>query len=246
MLEIQKQDRVLRLTLNRPEKRNALNLALCRDLVNALERADTDPSVGAILLTANGSAFSAGMDLSEALEADRTELDQIHERLFTIGFRLHKPIVAAVNGAAMAGGTGLAANAHILVACESAMFGLTEIRIGIWPFLIFRAIKAAVGERRATELALTGRAFDGRQAADYGLVHELCQAPQNRAEDIANQLSQSSAEVIRAGLEYVNRTRDKSWEDAGRSAWEIRRPIMASAEFREKVEQALANLRKGM
>lgn len=244
MLEIRQENRLLRLTLNRPEKRNALNLALCRELVNALEHADADPGIGAILLTGNGKAFSAGMDLSEALAADRTELDHVHEQLFTSGFRLRKPIVAGVHGPALAGGTGLAANAHVLVASEEAQFGLTEIRIGLWPILIFRAIKAAVGERRATELALTGRSFNGGQAFDYGLVHELSPFPEARAADIALQISQSSPDAVRAGLDYVNRTRDASWEDAGRIGSEIRRGLMASPEFAQSVQRVLANMGK--
>ena len=85
VLEIRQEKRLLRLTLNRPEKRNALNLSLCRELVGALERADDDASVGAILLNGSGKAFCSGMDLSEALQADRAEMDDFHERLFKIG-----------------------------------------------------------------------------------------------------------------------------------------------------------------
>jgi enoyl-CoA hydratase/carnithine racemase len=242
LLIVQQEERVLRLTLDRPEKRNALNSALCSALVEALNRADEDPSVGAILLTGNGKAFCAGMDLSEAVQADRIQLDQIHEQLFTAGYRLRKPIVAGVHGPALAGGTGLAANAHILVASEDAWFGLTEIKIGLWPILIFRAVKAAVGERRATELSLTGRRFTGQQALEYGLLHELSPSPLLRAEVIAKQVSQSSPNAIRAGLDYVNRTRDKSWEEAGRIGSEIRQSLMASDDFKQRVGQALAGL----
>ena len=173
MIETQLENRVLRLTLNRPEKRNALNIALCKAIVDAIEAAESDPAVNAILLTANGKAFCAGMDLSETLSAERSQLDAIHERLFTLGSRIRKPIIAAVRGPALAGGTGLAANAHILLAHPDATFGLTEIRIALFPILIFRAIKAAVGERRATELALTGRRFGGNEAKEYGLIDEI-------------------------------------------------------------------------
>jgi methylglutaconyl-CoA hydratase len=231
VLEIRREKRLLRLTLNRPEKRNALNLALCRALVEELERTDGDASVGAVLITGSGKAFCAGMDLSEALQADRAELDNLHERLFTAGHRLRKPIIAGVHGPTLAGGTGLAANAHILIAGEDATFGLTEIRIGLWPILIFRAVKAAVGERRATELALTGRVFGGREALNYGLVHEISEEPLARAAEIALQVSQASTDAIQFGLEYVNQTRDKSWDEAGRIGWEIRRKAMASPDF---------------
>ncbi len=239
MLEIRQDGRLLRLTLNRPEKRNALNLALCHDLVNAMERAETDPGVGAILLIGNGKAFCSGMDLSEALTADRAQLDEAHERLFTVGFRLRKPIIAGVHGHALAGGTGLAANAHVLVAGEGASFGLTEIRIGLWPIVIFRAVAAAMGARRATELSLTGRIFSGREAAAYGLVHEVSMEPLARAAEIALLISQSSADAIRSGLGYVNRTRDKSWEEAGRIGMELRNESIQSGDFAEGVRAFL-------
>jgi enoyl-CoA hydratase/carnithine racemase len=242
MLDVRQQGRVLRVTLDRPEKRNALNLSLCSELVTTFNRAETDPSIGAILLSGNGRAFCAGMDLAESIHADRAELDRVHEQLFTAGFRLHKPIVAGVHGPALAGGTGLAANAHILVASEEVAFGLTEIRIGLWPILIFRAVKAAVGERRAVELALTGRWFNGREAFHYGLVHELSPAPIERAEAIAFEISELSPGAICAGLEYVNRTRDESWEETGRIGSEIRRGLMESDDFKERVGRALEGL----
>jgi enoyl-CoA hydratase/carnithine racemase len=240
MLTVAAKDRVLHLTLDRPEKRNALNLSLCRDLVAAFERANTDPAVAAILLSGNGKAFCAGMDLNEALLADRTELDAVHEQLFTAGYRLRKPIIAAVHGPALAGGTGLAANAHIVVASDDAAFGLTEIRIGLWPILIFRAVKAAVGERRATELALTGRRFDAREALNYGLVHEVHSDPLVRARELAYQISQFSADAVQLGLDYVNQTRDTTWEQSGRIGSVIRQTLLDSPGFKEGVGRVLA------
>src|ERR1700730_3014534 len=171
MLESSRDGRVLRLTLNRPEKRNALNGALCKELVEAIEEGDRDPGVGAILVRGAGKSFCAGMDLDEMLTPAEADLGVAHERLFTIGRRVTTPIIAAVQGAALAGGTGLAANAHIVVASEDATFGLTEIRISLWPFIIFRAIVEAIGERRAVELSITGRIIDAREATSIGLAH---------------------------------------------------------------------------
>src|SRR4051794_22558403 len=102
-----REGRLLRLALNRPEKRNALDTALCRALVSALESAASDPAVGAILLTANGKAFCAGMDLAEIQQgANTNEINILQEQLFTFGDRLTKPLIAGVHGAALAGGTG--------------------------------------------------------------------------------------------------------------------------------------------
>lgn len=239
LLEIRKEHRLLRITLNRPEKRNALSLSMCRDLVAAIEAADADPSIGAILLSGNGKAFCAGMDLAEALEVDRDLLDDVHEQIFTIGYRVRTPIIAGVHGPALAGGTGLAANAHILVANENASFGLTEIRIGLWPILIFRMVSAAVGERRATELAMTGRTFTGAEALSYGLVHELSPFPVARAAEIALQISQSSADAIHSGLDYRIQTRDLNWEQTGALGREIRKNAMSAGDFAEGVRAFL-------
>ena len=186
-----REGRLLRLTLNRPDKRNALNAALCHALVNALEDAARDPAVGAILLTANGKAFCAGMDLAEIEPgADAEEINAVHEQLFTVGARLTKPLIAGVHGAALAGGTGLVANCHIVVAAPGATFGLTEIRLGLWPFLVYRAVAAALGDRRTLELSLTGRIFDTAEARQLGLVHEVADAPQERALEIARAIAQ--------------------------------------------------------
>jgi enoyl-CoA hydratase/carnithine racemase len=106
LIEVKQEGRVLTITLNRPEKRNALNLKLCRDLTEAFDRADTDHSVGAIVLNANGPVFCGGMDLKEVLEINENQLAAIHERLFTTIQRIRTPIVAAVHGSALAGGTG--------------------------------------------------------------------------------------------------------------------------------------------
>src|SRR2546428_6595 len=114
ILQAVPQGRLFRLRLNRPEKRNALNIELCRALVSALESADRDPPVGAILLSANGKSFCAGMDLDEAAAADPAEINEVHDRLFTVGARLGKPLVAAVQGAALGGGVGLVANCHVV------------------------------------------------------------------------------------------------------------------------------------
>jgi enoyl-CoA hydratase/carnithine racemase len=167
LIETSRDGRLLRLALNRPEKRNALNIALCRELIAALEAAQHDPEIGAILLSGNGKAFCAGMDLNEVT----TQVDDLHDRLFTAFSWMRKPLIADVRGPAIAGGTGLVAQAHMVFASEEAIFGLTEIRIGLWPFLIFRAMVHALGERRAVELSLSGRTFSAREAEAYGLVH---------------------------------------------------------------------------
>jgi enoyl-CoA hydratase/carnithine racemase len=233
ILEFVRNGRVLRLALNRPEKRNALSIDLCLRLVEELERAADDPSVGAILLTANGKAFCAGMDLDEVAAPNIGRIDQIQEGLFTIGARLPKPIVAAVAGPALGGGAGLVANCHVVIAGDNATFGLTEIRLGLWPFLVFRAVAAALGERRTLELALTARIFDAPEAAELGLIHQIAADPETRAAEVAAAIAESSPTAIRAGLAYVRQAGGKDAETAGEIARRIRGEVLGSRDFEE-------------
>jgi enoyl-CoA hydratase/carnithine racemase len=186
--------------------------------------------VGAILLRGAGKAFCAGMDLDEMLTPAEAALGETHERLFTIGHRVTTPIIAEVHGAALAGGTGLAANAHIVMASEDATFGLTEIRIGLWPFVIFRAVAVAVGERRAVELGITGRIIDAREAVSIRLVHRI-----GSASELATEVAQASWEAMRSGLRFVAESRGLEWDTAGEVAQRSRQELFGTADFAEGI-----------
>jgi enoyl-CoA hydratase/carnithine racemase len=234
LLESARQEQVLHLTINRPEKRNALNAALCGELAGAIEAADRDPAVHAILLTANGKSFCAGMDLAEiGVTTDSAAIDDVQERLFTLGARITTPLVAAVHGAALAGGTGLVANCHVVVADPAATFGLTEVRIGLWPFLIFRACAVAMSERRTTELALTGRIVGAAEALSFGLVHEIAADAAARGAEIARQIAGYGPGAIRTGLAVVHDSNGLDWKATAERSRAARKQIFETAEFRE-------------
>ena len=237
LLEVNREGRLLRITLNRPEKRNALSIELCHQLVITLDHAAADPHVGAILLSANGKSFCAGMDLSEILAADLKEASRVQEQLFSVSTRLTTPIVAAVQGAALAGGTGLVANCHVVIASEDATFGLTEIRLGLWPFLIFRSVALAIGERRATELALTARILNAQEAHGYGLVSEVCagDALGAHAAEIARRLAYASPTAVRSGLMFVQEIRQRDSHQAAEFARSIRMQVLEGGDFQEGV-----------
>lgn len=235
ILESSRQGRLLRLALNRPEKRNALSAQLCRELVNALETAERDQQIGAVLLTGNGQHFCAGMDLNEVGTLANEEINSGQEQLFTIGARLGKPLIAAVQGAALGGGMGLVANCHVVIASEHASFGLTEIRLGLWPFLVFRVLSVGLGERRAIELSLTGRTFDAAEARQIGLVHEVTSDLEKRAVELATAIAESSPTAIRSGLTFVQEVRGRDWRTAGEIARRIRDEVFESDDFGEGV-----------
>ncbi len=239
MIETHIIGRVARFSINRPEKRNALNSTTCRALLNAFDQAEADPAIGAIMLRGNGSAFCAGMDLEEVLSADQDELVALHERLFTVIDRARKPIVAAVQGAAIAAGTGLAANAHIVIAAPEARFALTEIRIGLWPVIVFRSVARAIGERRATELSITGRTIMADEALRFGLVTEVVSDAKVKGLELATKLSEFSPFAMGTGLEHLARTRGLNLAANTPIDHEMRGQLMAGEDFKEGVQSFL-------
>jgi enoyl-CoA hydratase/carnithine racemase len=235
LVEIHQRGRVLRIALNRPQKRNALNAELCLELVRVIEHAENDPAVGAILLAGNGKSFCAGMDLSEIGSGIPPGLNRAHEQLFTVGARLAKPLVGAVHGASLGGGTGLVANCHVVIGGENATFGLPEIRLGLWPFLVFRAVSAAIGERRAVSLALTGWIFGAVEAREMGLVHEVSADVENRAMEVAREIAAWSPTSVRSGMTFVQEVRGLGWKETGEVARRVRSETFESADFLEGI-----------
>lgn len=243
MLEVSVSNRVLRLELNRPERRNALSFELCQSLVEELARAERDDAIGAVLLTGRGASFCSGMDLKEVRDIDPGHLADVHERLFSAVHRARKPIIAAVQGAAVAGGTGLVANAHIVFATPDAEFGLPEIRIGLWPVLIYRVVAEAIGERRILEWSLTGRRITAHEAREAGLVTAVDEDPLRVAEAAALTVACYSASALREGMSFARESRGLSTRDQAVLAREVRDRMTAHKDFHEGV-QAFADKRK--
>lgn len=173
---------VMRITLDRPAKRNALNAGMIDRLADALAEAELNAEVRAVLITANGSDFCAGADLSELLASVDNTLEQNERDALRLGEvflairRLDKPVVAAVRGRALAGGAGLATAADIVIASEDASFGYPEIGRGFVPAMVMTMLRRSVGEKRAFELVATGRVIDAAEACQAGLVSRVVPA----------------------------------------------------------------------
>lgn len=189
-LRIEQDGRLCRIALAQADKRNVLDSAACHALLCELTEAAANPSTGAILIEADGPVFCAGAEPAD-------------DALFVIGRHISKPVVAAVQGVAISGGLALVANAHVVVAAQGTSFGFTSIRDGKWSESIFRAVAAAVGNRRALELGLTGRVFSTPEALAWGLVHQVAPAFEldDRATEIATALANASPDAVRAALE---------------------------------------------
>jgi enoyl-CoA hydratase/carnithine racemase len=178
------------------------------------------------------------MDLTEALETNPDEMLVLHQELFSMGARLRKPMVSAVQGTAVAGGLGLALNAHIVVASSGARFGLTEVRVGMWPYVIMPVVAAAAGLRKATELALTARIVHADEACHMGIVDVVVEpdALNEQAERIALDLAERSATVIERGLSFMQQIVGLDPASVAELAGKFRREAHASADFREGVQ----------
>lgn len=171
-------DEIRSITLNRPEKRNALNSQMIGELISAFE--DTArSSCRALILTGAGKAFCAGLDLEQlqqmecrTCEEHRADSEQVARLLRTL-YDMPKPTIAAVNGAAIAGGTGLATLCDFTLAFPDATFGYTEVKIGFVPAIVSSFLVRQVGEKKARELLLTGRIFDAHEAHQLGLVTRI-------------------------------------------------------------------------
>jgi len=167
-----------RITLNRPDKRNAITGEMMAALRDALQRANDDSTVRVVLIRGAGLDFCAGLDLREVLESAEDESASIGSarRLgdLYIAMRRHpKPILAAVQGRALGGGAGIATASDLILAAESARFGYPEVKLGFIPAIVATMLRRAVNERQAMELALTGEPLSAPRAYAVGLINRV-------------------------------------------------------------------------
>jgi enoyl-CoA hydratase/carnithine racemase len=206
---------VARITLNRPEKRNPIGPATCGELVHALARVKEDPAARVAVLTGAGTVFSAGGDLS-AMHAPggggvaTATLPELIVAMHELG----KPIIAMVNGPALAGGLGLMVACDLVVAADTATFGTTEIAVGLWPMMITAEITRSVGRKKTLEMMLTGRKLDAAEALACGLVTRVVPAAELEAATaaLANELADRSPAALSLGLHAFYRSQDMELE----------------------------------
>ncbi|MGA8541300.1 MAG: enoyl-CoA hydratase-related protein [Terriglobales bacterium] len=245
-LRLEFDDAVATITLNRPDKRNAISYELIDDLHQALEEV-RNSSARVLILTGAGKAFSSGMDLDnlkaligrtpeQNLEDSRTMVS-----LFRSLYEFPKPTIAAVNGAAIAGGTGLALLCDFTLVVPEAKFGYTEVRIGFVPAIVSTFLLRQVGEKIARDLLLTGRIFDAAEALRMGLINEIVppESLLDRARELAGQLAELSPLSLlhtkRLLTSHARAELDSQIEAAIRENAGIRQ----SADFREGISSFL-------
>jgi methylglutaconyl-CoA hydratase len=233
-------------TLNRPEKRNAISFELIDDLLRALDDVAKSDAI-VLIVTGAGNAFCSGMDL-ENLKAllgrtpeQNLEDSQTMVKLFRAVYEFPKVTIAAVNGPAIAGGTGLALLCDFTLAVPQAKFGYTEVRIGFVPAIVSTFLLRQVGEKQARDLLLTGRIFDAAEAMRMGLLNEVV-PPENlmtRTRELAAVLMANSAASLRATKQLLNDHARAEVDAQIEAAVRENAAIRSTADFREGITSFL-------
>jgi methylglutaconyl-CoA hydratase len=237
---------VATITLNRPEKRNAVSFALVEELLGALDEIEQSFAL-VVILTGAGKAFCAGLDLDELKNLlGKTHDENIEDssrmgRIFRRIYDFPLPTIAAVNGAAIAGGTGFATMCDFTLAVPEAKFGYTEVRIGFVPAIVSSMLVWQVGHKIARDLLLTGRLFDAAEAHRYGLVNEVVEPAQllTRARELAGQLMENSPSSMRATKRLINGFIATQLDHQIGQAVQDNARIRATADFREGITSFL-------
>lgn len=208
---------VARITLNRPDKRNPIGPQTCGELVDAFARCRARAEVRVIVLTGAGAAFSAGGDLS-AMQGGGAPGGRSASlvELFTTMHDLGKPVIAMVNGPALAGGMGLMVACDLVIAADTAQFGTTEIAVGLWPMMITAEITRSIGRKKTLELMLTGKKIDAAEALAAGLVNRVVPAAELEAATMAfaGEIAERSPAAVALGLRAFYRSQDMEFEPA--------------------------------
>ena len=237
---------VATLTLNRPEKRNAISFDLIADLLAALRDVAKSEAI-VVILTGAGKAFCSGMDL-ENLKAllgrspeENLKDSQTMVSLFRSLYEFPKITIAAVNGAAIAGGTGLALLCDFTLAVREAKFGYTEARIGFVPAIVSTFLLRQVGEKQARDLLLTGRLFSAEEAERMGLIREVVPTERlmARARELAALLMENSPSSLRATKKLLNDHARGELDAQIEAAVRENAAIRTTADFREGISSFL-------
>ena len=234
------------ITLNRPERRNALNPAMLEELTRALQDSERC-TCSAVILTGAGSSFCAGMDienlkamLGEGPEEERADLEAFLSLMRRL-YELDKPTIAAVNGPALAGGTGLAFQCDFTLAAAGAKFGYTEVRIGFIPAVASVFLIAMIGEKQARDLLLSGRLFLSEEAQRLGLVTAITSEDEliPHARSLAHALARNSPQAMSSMKRLLGNFAKADFDRRLEHALEWSERVHNMSDFREGIQAFL-------
>ena len=238
---------IARITLNRPEKRNALNDELIAGLKDALRRADHDETLRAVILAGAGSDFCSGADLEELQQISKASVAENLEdarslmELFLLIREVRVPVIAAVHGRALAGGCGLALACDIVLAARSARFGFPEVKIGFVAAMVTAILRRNVSEKKAFELITLGTEIGAEEAAACGLVNRVFDDAEFRSnvEEFARQFNKLSRSAVSLSKRLLYQTDAMSFENALQCGVDVNVTARMTDDCRKGVERFL-------
>lgn len=238
---------IARITLNRPDKRNALDSEMVAELKSVFSASAADPACRVVLLTGAGTDFCSGADLASLEKtAQASVLDNMADARSTadlfLMMRNHpRPVIAAVQGRALAGGCGVASACDIILASQSAQFGYPEVNIGFVPAMVMAILRRSVSEKAAFELVVTGELISAARAHDLGLVHRVFADEQFslEVEAYVSKLSAKSASAIMLSKRLLYNMDSMSFEAALQAGVEINAIARQTDDCRKGVEKFL-------
>lgn len=208
------------ITINREERRNAMNDTVCELIMNAMNAASADPAIRAVVLTGAGDkAFCAGADLSSgsgSFKYDYSKVGVAFVRLMKTARDLTLPLIARVNGHAMAGGMGMLGMCDMAIAVDDARFGMPEVKVGVFPLQIMAVLQRLIPPRKCYEMALTGEPIDAREALDLGLLNYVVPRAEldTKLDWLLNRMLDKSPVAIRRGKYAMRRTEQMNFDNA--------------------------------
>lgn len=230
------------ITLDRPEKRNAINETMGEELVDCINYCDENTNIRAIILTGNGKAFCSGGDVDTPPLRAKRLLNVVHPALLEIR-RVAKPVIAAVNGPAIGGGFALALSCDLIVASKSARFNSHYVLIGVSPDCgMSYILPRLVGDKRATWLMFTGEMVDAQKGYEMGFVNQVVEDNQllNEANALAKKLAASATSAIARTKELINR----SWHESLETQMEYEKQFLARLVLTEDHNEAIVAFRE--
>ncbi len=238
---------ILTITLNRPEKRNAIDSLMVEAMLTELERAELDQAVAVVAIRGAGKDFCAGADLAELLaSADKTTAENTTDaaRLGSVFIRMRdlpKPVVAVVHGRALAGGCGLAGACDMVLASEDAVFGYPEVQRGFVPAMVMAMLTRSVGDKVAFDLVATGRLFSASEAGEIGLVSRVVAkaAFEEEVAEVLGQLASSSPTALALIKRQLHEIEGRSFEDAIKLGAEVNAVARSTQDFKDAVAKFL-------
>jgi enoyl-CoA hydratase/carnithine racemase len=232
------------LTIARPERRNAFTQAMYRGLADWIVALDREPSVRCIVVRGTEGVFTAGSDIAHLLEMGNAEREahfQLVASLLTAPSRIGKPVLAAVQGVALGGGTGFVACCDFVLADESARFGLPEVAVGLWPCTLLPALVRVIGARKAYEMALMGDRISPQEAQALGLVNRTVPAEAFETElaAVTAKICAASPVVVQMGKRAFHQALDMEFQAATRVMGQVMALNSGTADAKEGIRAFL-------